>query len=82
MTAIAGTSASCLYLAPNSESVLALSTIFLALGVVCVNVLITITLEIFPTNLRYVCAASVTGIYRKREKHLWHLVSFKIVFEL
>ncbi|XP_018562439.1 synaptic vesicle glycoprotein 2B-like [Anoplophora glabripennis] len=52
MTLIAGTSASCLYLSPNSETVLALSTIFLALAGVCANVLVTITLEIFPTNLR------------------------------
>ncbi|XP_018562422.1 synaptic vesicle glycoprotein 2B-like isoform X2 [Anoplophora glabripennis] len=52
MAIIAGTCVTCIYFAQNSNTVLALSSIFLAFAGVCGNVLITITLELFPTNLR------------------------------
>lgn len=62
MAIIAGTCATCIYFAQNSVTVLALSSIFLAFAGVCGNVLITITLELFPTNLRYLCVLYIKYI--------------------
>lgn len=62
MAIIAGTCATCIYFAQNSDTVLALSSIFLAFAGVCGNVLITITLELFPTNLRYAYYIYVTSV--------------------
>ncbi|KAJ8977733.1 hypothetical protein NQ317_019408 [Molorchus minor] len=52
MALIAGFCATSLYFAQNSYTVLVLSAIFLSFGAVCGNVLVTITLELFPTPLR------------------------------
>ncbi|KAJ8919146.1 hypothetical protein NQ315_012132 [Exocentrus adspersus] len=52
MAVIGGACATCIYFAQNADTVLALSSIFLALTGVCGNVLVTITLEMFPTFLR------------------------------
>ncbi|KAJ8928320.1 hypothetical protein NQ314_019132 [Rhamnusium bicolor] len=52
MTFISGCCAMSIYFAQNSEALLVLSAIFLSFTVVCTTIIIAITLELFPTNLR------------------------------
>ncbi|CAH0554056.1 unnamed protein product [Brassicogethes aeneus] len=60
----AGTFVICLFLSPNTETILALSSLSLALTNLCVDVIITIVVVIFPTSIR-ASALSVISIFGK-----------------
>lgn len=60
MAIFAGSFSSTIYFAQDSTTVLLLSSADLAFISVCENVLSTVTLELFPTTLRYLLYDNIT----------------------
>lgn len=62
--AVGSATSAAMYLAPNSETVVALSAIFVAFNSIAVNVVLSVVVDLFPTSLRTMAVALTMMIGR------------------